>query len=54
MSGAEMMCQSHCFEMKVKSLDCKRNFVQVVSSDDDDYGAGGSDEDVSDDGDYGL
>ncbi|DBB17059.1 hypothetical protein WJX82_011497 [Trebouxia sp. C0006] len=27
---------------------------QVVSSDDDDYGAGGSDEDVSDDGDYGL
>jgi len=26
----------------------------VVSSDDDDYGAGGSDEDVSDDGDYGL
>lgn len=28
--------------------------LQVVSSDDDDYGAGGSDEDVSDDGDYGL
>lgn len=28
--------------------------LQVVSSDDDDYGAGGSDEDFSDDHDFGL
>ncbi len=45
-------CNLHFVQASVLFSKC--NFVQVVSSDDDDYGAGGSDEDVSDDGDYGL